>query len=154
MTRLSRRRMILLLPQPLPPSPVSKLDRRHTQEGWERERQLADGRKEEGWGWSQSIRQLRSLVLYNTLILSGMEKRFSSIQWNCPLCCPLWTPRHHSSLDRITSWPPFLPRKLYTRAVKAEKYHPTELYVFKEKPYLKLLFYTHGGILNHYRLQM
>jgi hypothetical protein len=66
--------MIRLHARPLSPSPVSKLDLRHT--GRLRKRQFAGGR--EGWGraWSPILRPQERLVLYisfNTLCSTGCK---------------------------------------------------------------------------------
>ncbi len=73
-TRIFRGRMIWLLPNSLPTSPVSKLDRRHTWRLWKRDthnlltREGGGGRG--GGGEEQIIRLERSPVLYNHSVLS------------------------------------------------------------------------------------
>ncbi len=64
MARLYRGRIIWLLAQPIPPSPVSKLDRRHTCGRLRKRDNLLTREGGREWAKSQIIRPQESLILY------------------------------------------------------------------------------------------
>ncbi len=64
--RLSRGRMNWLLAHTLPPSPVSKFDRRHTGRLRKRDNLLREEGLGRGWSKSQIIQPQESLVLYES----------------------------------------------------------------------------------------
>jgi hypothetical protein len=64
-------------PPPLPPFPLSNLDRRHTGRLRKRDK-VADRGGGRGWAWSRTIRPQENLALFNTL-------------WVAPSSAPAWS---------------------------------------------------------------